>query len=115
MNLELNKAICYVEFPAKDLPAIKAFYNKAFGWTFEDWGTEYISFSDGQMAGGFFQADGPVASLPLVVIWTDNLEAMAIEVENAGGEVIKPIFSFPGGRRFHFTDPNGNELSVCSK
>ncbi|GHB62445.1 VOC family protein [Persicitalea jodogahamensis] len=115
MNPELNKAICYIEFPAKDLPAIKSFYSKVFGWTFQDWGTEYISFSDGQMAGGFYQTDGLAASQPLVVIWADDLEAMAIEVESAGGEIVQPIFSFPGGRRFHFTDPNGNELSVCSK
>ena len=115
MNPELNKAICYVEFPAQDLPATKTFYNKAFGWSFEDWGPDYISFSDGQMAGGFYQADGLTASAPLVVVWADDLEAMQKEVENAGGKIVKPIYSFPGGHRFHFTDPSGNELSVCSK
>ncbi|WP_373512637.1 VOC family protein [Persicitalea sp.] len=115
MNPERNKAIFYLEFPAGDLSKIKAFYQKAFGWTFEDWGPDYISFSDGQMAGGFYKADGLTASAPLVVIWADDLEAMQTEVERAGGNIVKPIFSFPGGHRFHFTDPSGNELSVCSK
>ncbi|MFD2935123.1 VOC family protein [Spirosoma flavum] len=115
MNPPLNHAICYVEFPARDLVATKNFYQKAFGWSFEDYGPDYTSFVDGRIAGGFFRADGLSASQPLVVIWADDLENSLRTVEQAGGVITKPIFSYPSGRRFHFTDPTGNELAVCSE
>lgn len=114
MNPELDRAICYVEFPAADLPATKAFYQTVFGWSFEDYGPDYTSFADGRIAGGFFRADGPKATQPLVVIWSRDLEAMEATVQAAGGTIVKPPFSYPGGRRFHFLDPSGNELAVCS-
>ncbi|MVM35633.1 VOC family protein [Spirosoma sp. HMF4905] len=114
MNPALNQAICYIEFPAHDLVATKDFYQQAFGWSFEDYGPDYTSFVDGRIAGGFFKADGLIVSHPLVVIWADDLEESLRVVEQAGGIITKPIFSYPSGRRFHFTDPTGNELAVCS-
>ena len=106
--------IDYVEFPATDLTATKTFYSHVFGWKFEDYGPEYTSFTDGRLAGGFYSS--PIASArgPLVVVYAQDLEALEVKVKSAGGSIVKPIFSFPGGRRFHFTDPNGNELAVWS-
>ncbi len=114
MSQQVNHAIFYVEFPAADLPATKQFYNQVFGWSFQDYGPEYVAFEDGQLSGGFYQAAGVQARLPLVVLWADKLEATQAAVEAAGGLISTPIFAFPGGRRFHFTDPNGNELAVCT-
>jgi len=113
MSQKVNNAVFYVEFPATDLGATKQFYQEAFGWTFEDYGPTYVAFEDGQLSGGFYRAEGIAACNPLVVLWADDLEASQLAVEQAGGAIIKPIFAFPGGRRFHFVDPNGNELSVC--
>ena len=104
----------YVEFPAKDLAKAKAFYSQVFGWKFEDYGPEYTSFKDGRLAGGFFASDKAAAGGPLLVIYSKTLEALEEKVKSAGGSIVKAIFSFPGGRRFHFTDPNGNELAVWS-
>ncbi len=104
----------YVEFPATDLAKTKAFYTQVFGWKFEDYGPEYTSFADGRLAGGFFAAAAAGARGALVVIYAKDLEGMEVKVKLAGGSIVKPIFSFPGGRRFHFTDPNGNELAVWS-
>jgi uncharacterized protein len=104
----------YVEFPATDLGKTKAFYSQVFGWKFEDYGPDYTSFTDGRLAGGFFSAPHAAAGGPLVVIYAQALEALEAKVRSAGGSIVKAIFSFPGGRRFHFTDPNGNELAVWS-
>lgn len=104
----------YVELPGGVLPATKAFYADAFGWSFTDYGPDYAAFSEG-LDGGF-QADaaeGPIK--PVVVLYAHELEAMLAKVEAAGGVIARPIFSFPGGRRFHFTDPAGNELAVWSE
>jgi uncharacterized protein len=102
--------IDYVEFPAGDLPATKGFYAAAFGWTFTDYGPEYAAMSQG-LDGGF-HADAAATAKPLVILYATDLEAMAARVRDAGGTIVRPIFSFPGGRRFHFTDPSGNELAV---
>lgn len=104
----------YVEFPGGDLPATKQFYADAFGWTFTDYGPEYAAFDQG-LEGGFQSdaAEGRVSQV--VVLYAHDLEAMLARVEAAGGKVVKPIFSFPGGRRFHFADPAGNELAVWSQ
>lgn len=115
MSQKVNNAVFYVEFPATDLQTTKLFYQQAFGWTFEDYGPAYVAFEDGQLAGGFYQAEGPLAFGALVVLWADDLAAAQGAVEQAGGAITKPIFAYPGGRRFHFTDPNGNELSVCGE
>lgn len=100
----------YLEMPGGDLPAVKAFYAKAFGWTFIDYGPSYAAFNEG-LEGGF-QAETAPAAVPLPVLYANDLEAMLDKVQAAGGMILRPIFSFPGGRRFHFRDPAGNELAV---
>ena len=102
--------IDYVELPATDLPATKAFYAQAFGWSFTDYGPNYAAFDEG-LDGGFQGDLVEAVKAPLVVIFAEDLEAMLAKVQAAGGEVTKPIFDFPGGRRFHFRDPSGNELA----
>jgi hypothetical protein len=104
----------YIEFPATDIAKTQAFYNGLFGWRFTDYGPDYTSFEDGRLAGGFFRKDAVTAGGPLVVIYSVDLAGMQAKVQAAGGTITKEIFSFPGGRRFHFTDPSGNELSVWS-
>ncbi len=107
--------IDYVEMACKDIPGIKAFYSAVFGWEFTDYGPEYTSFSDGRLAGGF-RTDlglGPVNAACLIVLYAADLEAVEARVLAAGGRVFNP-HSFPGGRRFHFHDPSGNELAVWS-
>jgi uncharacterized protein len=103
----------YLELPATGgaLDSAKAFYAAAFGWTFTDYGPTYAAFDEG-LEGGF-QADRDEApAKPLPVLYSARLEATLAAVEAAGGAVVRPIFAFPGGRRFHFTDPAGNELAV---
>ena len=113
--MERDRRIDYIELPATDIAATKRFYVDAFGWKFTDYGPDYTSFEDGRLAGGFTK-DGKVAKGgPLVVIYADALEAQEAKVRQAGGTITKPIFSFPGGRRFHFSDPSGNELAVWSE
>ncbi|MDP1630866.1 MAG: VOC family protein [Caulobacter sp.] len=108
--------IDYVEFPSTSVPAVKTFYAAAFGWTFVDYGPDYAAFDGAGLDGGFNGDDAAEgAAKPLVVLYAHDLEAMAARVTAAGGVVVKPIYSFPGGRRFHFTDPSGNELAVWSE
>jgi uncharacterized protein len=110
-----NNQIDYIEFPAVDIPKTKEFYSSVFGWKFEDYGPEYTSFADGRLAGGFDRsAPLPVRGI-LVVLYASDLEGTAKKVKDAGATISKEIFSFPGGRRFHFMDPNGNELAVWSE
>ena len=113
-NAEHDRRIDYIEFSVKSVPDAKRFYGSAFGWTFEDYGPDYASFSDGRLSGGFQTATKVQAGGPLVVIYATDLERMENKVKQAGGTIVKPIFSFPGGRRFHFTDPSGHELAVWS-
>jgi uncharacterized protein len=114
-RMNRNKTIDYIEFRANDLPAVKQFYNQVFGWEFEDYGPAYTSFKDGRIAGGFTL--GPVApgAGPLVVIYVDDLPSTEKQIKEAGGKITKNIFSFPGGSRFHFTDPDGNELAAWTE
>ncbi len=112
-----HEKINYVEFPAKDIEAAKAFFNSAFGWTFVDYGPEYTAFSNEGLDGGFYKSDLSVsteAGSALIVFYSKDLERTQSKIENAGGTIIKPIFSFPGGRRLHFGDTNGNEYAVWS-
>ena len=112
-----HHCITYLELPATDLAAVKEFYGSVFGWTFTDWGPEYVSF-DGAGIDGGFRGDGKVSSQQpgvLAVLYSENLEVTRDSIVAAGGEIVEPIFSFPGGRRFHFADPNGNELAVWSE
>ena len=111
-NSAHNK-VDYIELSATDLSAIKRFYAAAFGWSFQDWGEDYISFEDGRLTGGFRSGDS-VRGSTLVILYAGDLEASEAAVRSAGGGITVPIFSFPGGRRFHFTDPSGNELAVWS-
>ena len=106
--------IDYVEFPAGDLVPLKRFYAQAFGWSFTDYGPSYAAFGEG-LDGGFQGDAAEQLTKPIVVLYAHDLEAMEAKVRAAGGQVVRPIFSFPGGRRFHFTDPSGNELAVWSE
>ena len=113
-----HKKLNYVEFPAKNIPATKQFFEKAFGWTFEDFGPDYTAFTDQGLDGGFYRADltsTAANGAALLVLLSDNLELSQANVELAGGKITKPIFIFPGGRRFQFIEPSGNELAVWSK
>ena len=103
--------IDYVEFPAADLAATKGFYAQAFGWGFTDYGPQYAAMNEG-LDGGFHADAAEAPTKPLVILYAHDLEAMEARVRAAGGTIVRPIFSFPGGRRFHFTDPSGNELAV---
>ena len=113
-SLGQDRRIDYVEFAATDIAATKQFYGEVFGWKFEDYGPGYTSFHDGRLSGGFAKAEQVKAGGPLVVIYASSLEAAESAVKRAGGRIVKEMFSFPGGRRFHFSDPNGNELAVWS-
>ncbi|MCA1935923.1 MAG: VOC family protein [Asticcacaulis sp.] len=104
--------IDYVEWQATALPETKAFYHQAFGWNFIDYGPTYAALSEAGLDGGFDADNGPAK--PLVILYSENLEASRDMVLGAGGHLTQDIFSFPGGRRFHFTDPSGNELGVWS-
>ena len=110
-----DRRIDYIEFPATDVAAARAFYARVFGWKFTDYGPDYTSFEDGRLAGGFRKNDVAGKGGPLVVIYAADLAGMEAEVKAAGGVIVKDAFSFPGGRRFHFTDPSGNELAVWSE
>lgn len=107
-----DRTINYVEFLTGDIDAMKAFYGSAFGWTFTDYGPSYCEFSDGHMKGGFAEGESSPSGGALVVLYARDLEACQDSVEKAGGSIMKPIFDFPGGRRFHFTDPEGYELAA---
>ncbi|HEY2659007.1 MAG TPA: VOC family protein [Caulobacteraceae bacterium] len=107
--------IDYVEMPGGDLAAVKGFYQAAFGWRFIDYGPSYAAFEDGGLDGGFDADPASGVNKPLVVLFARDLEAMQSKVIAAGGIISRPIFSFPGGRRFHFTDPAGNELAVFTE
>jgi predicted enzyme related to lactoylglutathione lyase len=110
-----DRRIDYIEFPATDLARVKAFYTRVFGWTFTDYGEGYTAFEDGRLTGGFYRAAAVDAGGPLVVIYTDDLASMQQAIEHAGGRIVRPVFAFPGGRRFHFSDPSGNVLAVWSE
>lgn len=112
-----HEKINYVELPAKNIELVKAFFTSVFGWSFVDYGPDYTAFSNQGLDGGFFKSDLSVSTengSALIVFYSKNLEETRSKIENAGGSIIKPIFSFPGGRRFHFSDPNGNEYAVWS-
>jgi len=108
----------YVEFQASDLAKTKAFFQQVFGWTFTDYGPDYTSFADSGLHGGFAHSEKKAAlatGSALVVILSNQLENTQHEVVAHGGRITQDIFSYPGGRRFHFTEPSGNELAVCAE
>ena len=109
--------INYIEFPSRDINVTKAFFTEVFAWSFTDYGSEYTAFSNAGIDGGFFKSDRVVSTQngsALIVFYSQALEQTQLKIENAGGSIVKPIFPFPGGRRFHFSDPNGNEYAVWS-
>ena len=118
---EHNFQMDYIEFPATDIEATKRFYHQVFGWEFKDWGPGYTSFHDGRLAGGFNSESQPAGADStktrgvLVVLYAASLDDTYRNVKAAGGKIVREIFEFPGGRRFHFADPNGNELAVWSE
>lgn len=110
-----DQKIDYIELPAASLDAVEAFYSRTFGWTFTDYGPEYRAFSDGKLDGGFRHSELRSTTengAALVVLYAHDLEATRDAVQSNGGTICKEIFSFPGGRRFQFLDPHGNELAV---
>ena len=117
-NSAKHHHITYIEFFATDIERAKQFYSKAFGWSFKDWGSDYTCFTGAGIEGGFSRKEPHEAqkkSSPLMVIYSKDLEATQAAIEAAGGNIAVPIFSFPGGRRFHFTDGVGNLLGVWSE
>ncbi len=114
--MHIHHAIDYIEFTVRDLAAAKHFYSEAFGWNFTDYGPEYAGIQGvDKEAGGFRGADQTPGGGPLVILYSTNLEASLAAVVAAGGKIVREPFAFPGGRRFHFTDPGGNELAVWSE
>ena len=112
-----HEKINYIEFPSRDIEKTKKFFNSVFGWTFIDYGPDYISFNNAGIDGGFFKSDLKSSTKDgsvLVVLYSEDLEKTELKIKEAEGEIVQPIFSFPGGRRFHFADTNGNEYAVWS-
>jgi len=115
--MSAENKIDYLELPARDIGKAKEFFTRLFGWKFEDFGPDYCSFNDGRMMGGFFRSELSSSTSDgscLIVFFNEDLEKAAAKVLECGGTVTKDIFSFPGGKRLHFTDPNGNEYAIWS-
>jgi predicted enzyme related to lactoylglutathione lyase len=109
-----DRRIDYIEYPVPDVAAAKSFYSAVFGWEFTDYGPDYTCFSDGRLAGGFATSTAAVPGGPLVVIYSVDLAAIEAVIADHGGKIVKPLYDFPGGKRFHFRDPFGYELAVWS-
>lgn len=112
-----DQKVDYLELPAADLDSVQTFYERAFGWSFTAYGPDYRAFSDGKVDGGFYRSDlnsSTENGSVLVVLYALDLEAARDTVVASGGEIVRDVFEFPGGRRFHFSDPNSNELAVWS-
>ena len=113
-----HHTINYVEVPVQDIKATKVFFSTVFDWSFVDYGPDYVSFVGAGIDGGFYESSQVMSTQSgsaLIVLYSSELEQTQSKVEDAGGSILKPIFSFPGGRRFHFSDPNGNEYAVWSE
>ena len=110
----MDNHINYVEFKAKDLEQIKTFYTEVFDWEFTDYGPNYVAFNNSGLEGGFEKTDEEILNGVLVVLYHTDLAAVQQRVLKAKGKISKEIFSFPGGKRFQFIDPSGNELAVWS-
>jgi predicted enzyme related to lactoylglutathione lyase len=112
-----HEKINYVELPAVNIIKTKEFFTRVFGWSFEDFGPEYTAFSNQGLDGGFFRSSHKSSTdngAALIIFYSQDLEATQAKIEAAGGAIVKQIFSFPGGRRFHFAEPSGNEFAVWS-
>ena len=113
-----HEKIDYVEFPASNLEQTKRFFTEVFGWEFEDFGPDYSAFTNQGLDGGFFRSEQRATTengSALIVFFSSDLEKTQEKIERVGGVIINPIFSFPGGRRFHFSDPSGNEYAVWAE
>jgi len=113
-----TEKISYIELPATDIEGTKQFFANAFGWEFIDYGPDYTVISGAGLDGGFYKSTLRATTetgSALVVLYSANLESSLARVESAGGKIVKPIFSFPGGSRFQFMDPSGNEYAVWSE
>ena len=111
-NAENDRRIDYVEFDVADVARARTFYGAVFGWTFVDYGPAYCEFRDGRLTGGFAAGTARGAGGPLVILYADDLDDIQRRIEAAGGRIVRPAYDFPGGRRFHFADPDGYELAV---
>lgn len=113
-----HNTINYIEIPSSDLNASVAFFSKLLGWTFTDYGNDYKAFNDSNINGGIYTSD-KISTTDnggtLIVIYSKNLEATMQEAIKLGATITKEIFSFPGGQRFHFTEPGGSELAIWSE
>lgn len=109
-----DRRVDYVEIPVTDVAAAKAFYEKVFQWPFTDYGADYTSFADGRLSGGLRKVERRAGSGVLVVLYAKDLDATRARIVGAGGKIVQETHEFPGGRRFHFADPSGNELAVWS-
>ncbi len=116
-NANVHHAINYIELSAVDVAEAKRFFSAAFDWQFTDYGPEYAGIRNREgegECGGICRSEKVVTGGPLVILYSQDLESSLASVQKAGGTITKEIFSFPGGRRFHFCDPSGNELAVWS-
>ncbi len=116
--MPVHEKLNYAEYPAKDLAATKSFFQAAFGWSFTDYGPDYTTFSNEGLGGGFFKSEMVActdAGSALLIFYSENLEETLAKVTAAGGRIVRPIYTFPGGRRFHFTEPSGNEFAVWAE
>ncbi|MCW8935515.1 MAG: VOC family protein [Gammaproteobacteria bacterium] len=112
-----HEKINYLEFPSADIQKTKKFFTQVFAWEFEDFGPQYSAFSAQGIDGGFYKADlfsSTSNGAALIVFYSDSLEDTLDKIKAAGGTILKDIFTFPGGRRFHFSEPSGNEFAVWS-
>ncbi len=117
LKVPTNHAIDYIEFSVSNMEEAKRFYSSAFGWQFTDYGPEYAGIkhqAGDRECGGICLTGKVVPGGPLVILYADNLERSLEAVKSAGGKITVETFSFPGGRRFHFSDPSGNVLGVWS-
>lgn len=114
--MRAENRIDYVEIPVTDLKKTRDFFTALFGWSFQQWGDDYMSFKDGRLDGGFRHSAEPAPSTGvLLVFFSGDLERDLERVKDLGGTISQDIFSFPGGRRFHFVDPVGNEYAMWAE
>ncbi len=112
----IHHSIDYIEITVTDMPAAKAFYSSAFGWELVDYGPAYVGIrGEDREVGGLALAHSNTQGGPLVVLFSENLDGTRESIRAAGGKILVEPFDFPGGRRFHFADPSGNELAVWAK
>ena len=112
-----HEKLDYVEFASRDLASTRDFFKRVFGWEFTEYGPDYCAFADQGLDGGFYRSElysTTQNGAALLVFYSEDLESTLDKVEQAGGEIVKPVFEFPGGRRFHFCEPSGNEFAVWS-